>query len=335
MTWPGVREDVLAGGISGTLGDLSSTSARRAGLPSPDVAAEIVVIGSINRDLTVVTTRLPRPGETVLGRRHYSGGGGKGANQAVAAARLGARVAMMGRVGEDEHGKTLRGALQDEGIDVSGVGVDPDTPSGLAMITVDENAENTIVVSPGANAKLNPEHLDSEPVANARVVLAQLEIPLETVSAAARMATGVFVLNPAPAQELPDDLLAEVDILVPNRSELGVLTGRGEPVTVEAAAAAAAALRHGGATVVTLGAAGALVVDGEESTVVPAPVVDPVDPTGAGDAFCGALAVLLSRGTDLVGAVTVAVLAGALATTRPGAQSAMPTAAEVETASKR
>ncbi len=299
------------------------------------VAADIVVIGSINRDLTVVTASLPKPGETVMGRRHYSGGGGKGANQAVAAARLGSRVAMVGRVGDDEHGTTLRTALQDEGIDVAGIGVDPELPSGLAVITVDDNAENTIVVSPGANARLSPEHLDSELVAGAQVVLAQLEIPLETVSAAARIATGIFVLNPAPAQQLPDELLAGVDILVPNRPELSVLTGRDEPITVEAATAAAASLRHGGPTVVTLGAAGALVVEGDERVLVPAPVVDPVDPTGAGDAFCGALAVSLSRGTDLVDAVTMAVVAGALATTRPGAQSAMPTALEVETASKR
>lgn len=299
------------------------------------VAADVVVIGSINHDLTVVTSRLPRPGETVLGTHHYSGGGGKGANQAVAAVRMGARVAMVGRVGDDEHGRALHAALGNEGIDVTAVGVDPDTPTGLAVITVAEKSENTIVVSPGANDRLRPDHLDPDLLAGATVVLAQLEVPVETVTAAAQLVRGIFILNPAPARRLPPELLDQVDILVPNRSELGVLAEIDEPATAESAAAAAGRLLPNATTVVTLGAAGALVVESGGSRLVPAHEVDPVDPTGAGDAFCGALAHSLSQGNQLDAAVATAVVSGALATTRPGAQTAMPTAEEVEQARGR
>lgn len=291
---------------------------------------DIVVIGSINHDLTVVTARLPTPGETVLGSRHYSGGGGKGANQAVAAARLGARVAMVGRVGDDDHGSALRTALAAEGIDVEAIGLDEKAPTGIAVITLDEHAENTIVVSPGANDRLSPEHLDPELVAGAAVVLVQLEIPLETVTAAAKLARGTLILNPAPARRLPQELLEHVDVVVPNRPELGILTGAPEPATVAEAAELARRLGHGGTTIVTLGAAGAVFVDGNEVVHIPAPEVDPVDPTGAGDAFCGALGQALSQGWDMTDALRRAVVAGALATTRPGAQAAMPTSEELE-----
>lgn len=291
---------------------------------------DIVVIGSINHDLTVMTARLPAPGETVLGSRHYSGGGGKGANQAVAAARLGAGVAMVGRVGDDDHGSALRAALAAEGIDVETIGFDEVAPTGVAVITVDEHAENTIVVSPGANDRLSPEHLDPELVAGAAVVLVQLEIPLETVTAAAKLARGTLILNPAPARPLPRELLEHVDLMVPNRSELGILTGAPEPATVEEAAGLARRLGHGGTMVVTLGAAGAVIVDGDGIVHIPAPEVDPVDPTGAGDAFCGALGQALSQGWDSIDALRRAVAAGALATTRPGAQTAMPTSEELE-----
>ena len=294
------------------------------------VEPDIVVIGSINHDLTVVTTRLPAPGETVLGSRHYAGGGGKGANQAVAAARLGARVAMVGRVGDDDHGSALRAALAAEGIDVEAVGLDESAPTGIAVITLDEHAENTIVVSPGANDWLAPEHLDPELIGGAAVVLVQLEIPLETVTAAAKLARGTLILNPAPARPLPRELLEHVDVAVPNRPELGILSGAPEPTTVAEAAELARRLGYGGTTVVTLGAAGAVFVDGKEVVHIPAPAVDPVDPTGAGDAFCGALGQALSQGWDMIDAVRRAVVAGALATTRPGAQTAMPTSEELE-----
>ncbi|HWB87712.1 MAG TPA: ribokinase [Acidimicrobiia bacterium] len=293
---------------------------------------DIVVIGSVNHDVTVVTPRLPTPGETVLGTGHYAGGGGKGANQAVAAARLGAKVAMVGRVGTDESGTSLLDALVTEGIDVSGIGIDPEEPTGLAVITVDADAENTIVVSPGANMALRPEHLDGALIASAAVVLAQLEVPAETVTAAARACSGTFILNPAPARTLPDDLLERVDVLVPNRVELASLLGSGRPGRVDEVADLARRLGHRGVTVVTMGAAGAVVVDGEHMVEVPAPTVEAVDPTGAGDAFCGALAHGLTRGMELVDAVELAVTAGALAVTRAGAQTAMPTGAEVNAA---
>ena len=291
---------------------------------------DIVVIGSINNDLTMVTPRHPTAGETVLGTRHYTGGGGKGANQAVAAARLGARVALVGRVGDDSTGKSLVGSLAAEGIGVSAIGVEPEAPTGLAFITVDDHAENTIVVSPGANMTLQPEHLEADLIAGASVVLAQLEVPMETVAAAAAMATGSFVLNPAPAQRLPAELSRNIAVLVPNRSELGVLSAGAEPTTLGAVVRAVHRLEHGGATVVTLGAQGAVLVEDDEVTEIPSPAVSPVDPTGAGDAFCGALAHALSHGMGLAAAVRRAVTAGALATTRQGAQAAMPTAAEVE-----
>jgi ribokinase len=294
------------------------------------VAPDIVVVGSINHDLTVVTTRLPQAGETVLGTNHYTGGGGKGANQAVAAARLGARVALVGRVGEDEHGQTMIGALANEGIDVSSVGVDGEAPTGLAVITVDEHAENTIVVSPGSNMRLLPPHLDEDLIANASVVLTQLEVPIETVAAAAQLTTGKFILNPAPGHHLPGELLDRVDVLVPNRTELGILAGRDVPKGVAEVEHAARSVGIDAAVVVTLGAEGALLVTPDRAKAFPAPDVLPVDPTGAGDAFCAAIAHGLSAGMDLPDAVGRAVIAGALATTRPGAQAAMPTNDEVE-----
>lgn len=294
------------------------------------MTTDIVVVGSINHDLTVVTARHPEPGQTVLGTDHYSGNGGKGANQAVAAARLGSRVAMIGRVGDDAQGRVLRSDLAGEGIDVTFVGVDDKAPTGVAVITIDDNAENTIVVSPGANLTLEPEHIDTDLVATANVVLAQLEIPMKTVIATAEACAGTFVLNPAPATRLSAELLARVDVLVPNRSELGMLTEGSEPTSVADAVAAVRQLGAAGATVVTLGAAGALLVLGDDITEIPAPEVEAVDPTGAGDAFCGALADGLSRGMDLTGAARRAVVAGALATTKRGAQAAMPGADEVE-----
>ncbi|HJQ77709.1 MAG TPA: ribokinase [Acidimicrobiia bacterium] len=296
---------------------------------------DVVVIGSINHDMTVLTPRLPSPGETVLGTSHYLGGGGKGANQSVAAARLGARVAMVGRVGEDEQGEALVAALAMEGIETVAIGVDPETPTGLAVITVDAAAENTIVVSPGANMTMTPSHLDEDLISSARVVLAQLEVPVETVTAAAAACTGIFILNPAPARPLPTELLERVDVLVPNRPELAFLVGGPEPAGAGDMAEAARRIGHRGSTVVTMGADGALLIDDDRMVGVPAPRVDPVDPTGAGDAFCGALAHALSLGVDLLAAVERAVVAGALATTRPGAQTAMPRRVELEAALDR
>lgn len=293
---------------------------------------DVVVVGSINWDISVLTPRLPGPGETIQGTRHFAGPGGKGANQAVAAARLGARVALVGRVGDDENGKTLLAGLSSEGVDVSAVVTEPDLATGLAVITIDDAGENTIVASPGANAALSPADLavHERLVSSARVVIAQLEVPTETVVAASRMTTGQFVLNPAPARQLPDELLSRVAVLVPNRSELGLLAGTAEPLNEEEVRSAAGRLRLPNATVVTLGEEGAFLMEAGTAERFPSPVVEAVDPTGAGDAFCGALAFSLSRCQSLHEAVRWATGAGAIAVTRHGAQSALPTRTEIE-----
>lgn len=290
------------------------------------------MVGSINHDLTVLTTRHPQPGETVLGREHRSGAGGKGANQAVAASRLGSTTALVARVGDDEHGRSLLASLRSDGVDDRCIGVDAALPTGLAVITVDENAENSIVVSPGANMALDPAHVAgcADTLSEAQVVLAQLEIPIETVIAAASASTGVFCLNPAPAQPLPVELLRQVDVLVPNRSELAALASTAPPGDVDEVVAAVAAIDGPEAVIVTLGSEGSVVIERGEVTPIPAPRVEAVDTTGAGDAFCGALANALSGGRSLVEAARWASVAGALATTRAGAQVSMPTRAEVE-----
>lgn len=284
----------------------------------------IVVVGSCNVDFVVPVATLPAPGETVLGRDHLRAPGGKGANQAVAAARLGSPVSFVGCVGSDELAATIRAALADSGVDLTWLHEVEDTPSGIALITVADGGENTIAVSPGANAHLSPSHLDADLLASSDVVLVQLEVPLDTVDAAVRTAGGTVLLNPAPARELPAALLAEVDVLIPNRSELGVLAGAPEPTTIDEAAALAKSLVGPSAVVVTLGADGALVVADDEVTHVPAVPVDAVDATGAGDAFCGALADALARGSSLVEAAEWAVRVAGISTTQRGAQAGMP-----------
>lgn len=294
--------------------------------------ADIVVVGSLNHDLTLMTRTHPRPGETVLGTGHFSDNGGKGANQAVAAARLGGSVAMVGRVGDDIDGHRLREALAAEGVDVEGVGIDSEAATGLAVITIDATAENTIVVSPGANATLTAEHIEASHarIADARVALVQLEVPMEAVAATARLAEGIFCLNPAPATELPSDVLARTDVLIPNRNELGVLAGVTEPISIDEVTAAVRKLRTDAAIVVTLGSEGAVLVSNGQVAMFPSPDVEAVDPTGAGDAFCGAVAEALSRDSGLETAVERATAAGSLATTTRGAQSSLPTAPQVE-----
>jgi len=283
----------------------------------------IVVVGSCNVDFIVPVAGLPAPGETVLGRDHLRAPGGKGANQAVAAARLGSPVTFVGCVGDDELAATIRGALVESGVDLTWLHEVPDTPSGIALITVADGGENTIAVSPGANARLGPAQLDAGLLSSAAVLLAQLEVPLDAVSAAVEAAGGTVLLNPAPARSLPAELLARVDVLIPNRSELGVLADAPEPTTIDEAAAMAKSLTGPSAVVVTLGADGALVV-ADEVEHVPAVPVDAVDATGAGDAFCGALADALARGSSLLAATRWAVRVAAVSTTQRGAQTGMP-----------
>jgi ribokinase len=291
---------------------------------------DVVVVGSINYDLTIRAEHHPRTGETVMGSGHEGGPGGKGANQAVAAARLGARVAMVGKVGDDDLGARMVTILESEGVGVESVGIEAGTGTGLAVITLDEQGENTIVVSPGANSTLTSEAVRaSGSLAEAKVLLAQLEVPLEAVMAGAEATQGIFCLNAAPARELPTELLERVDILIVNRPELAMLTG----VMAESpdwASSTARLIQGPGAVVVTLGAEGAVIVDESGTTAVPAPAVDVVDTTGAGDALCGALAAELAAGATLEAAVRTAVTAGAIATTRRGAIPSMPNREEVE-----
>jgi ribokinase len=292
----------------------------------------IAVVGSCNVDFVVPVASLPGPGETVLGGDHLRTPGGKGANQSVAAARLGSEVAFVGCVGDDELAATISSALAGAGVDLSWLRRVPETPSGIALITVAEGGENTIAVSPGANARLGVDDIAaaSPILADAAVTLVQLEIAPEVVAAAVEAAGGQVVLNPAPARTLPPALLSEVDVLVPNRSELAFLTERNESSTLDESAEQATALTGPGAVVVTLGADGALVVQDGKTTHVPAVAVNAVDATGAGDAFCGALADGLARGESLREATGWAVRVAGISTTRWGAQSGMPTREQAE-----
>jgi ribokinase len=284
----------------------------------------IAVVGSINLDLVVAVERHPAPGETVVGGDCRQLPGGKGANQAVAAARLGAKVAMIGRVGADAQGAWLREGLWTEGVGVEHVREDRQAPTGVAMIAVDARGENTIVVSPGANARVDARDVAAarEVVHGAEVVLVQHEVPQAAVAAAIATAGGTVVLNPAPAR----GLAAPVDVLVPNRGELETLAGgRGDPVTLARSIAAA------GAVVVTLGAEGAVVVEGDRAERVRAPQVEAVDTTGAGDAFCGALAEAMAGGATVVEAARWAVRVAAVSVMRPGAQGGLPRREDVPT----
>jgi ribokinase len=293
-------------------------------------APAVAVVGSLNLDLVIRVAELPGPGETVTGGDLFRNPGGKGANQAVAAARLGRRVAMIGCVGDDQAGADLLASLEGDGVDSSRVRVVDGVPSGTAFITVRGDGENQIVVSPGANARLTPGDVTAAEaaLAAAAVTLLQLEIPLEAVAAAARTAGGRVVLNPAPVRPLPAELLAQVDVLVPNRVELGQLAGGPAPSTVAEAVRLAGRLAAR-AVVVTLGADGALVVGDGQASHVPAVPVQPVDTTAAGDAFCGGLADALAAGAGLGDAARRAVRVAAAACLRPGAQASLPTPAEV------
>lgn len=295
----------------------------------------VVVFGSLNMDLVAAAPRLPRPGETLTGTGFRSVHGGKGANQAVACARLGAATRMVGRLGADSFGAALRAGLAQEGIDSSGVTDDLGQPSGIAMITVDEAGENTIVVIPGANGAVGASDLALLRVAlaGARVLLLQLEIPLEAVVAAATMAheQGVaVVLDPAPVQSLPPALYPLIDLLTPNEGEAEALVGF--PLADDASALAAAheLLGRGVRRVaVKRGGAGVVAGSADAVAVLPAFPVVAVDTVAAGDAFNGGLAAALAEGRSFDEALAWARAAGALAVTRRGAQAAMPPRAEL------
>ncbi|HEX2073518.1 MAG TPA: PfkB family carbohydrate kinase [Geodermatophilus sp.] len=291
----------------------------------------VAVVGSLNEDVLVAVGRLPGRGETVIGRSAVLAPGGKGANQAAAAGRLGAGVAMVGRVGDDPAGERQVAALAAAGVDVREVRRVPGVPTGQATIPVEDGTgENLIVVVLGANAELGPADVDVDAVRRAAVVLLQLEVPLATVQAAAEAATGTVVLTPAPPGPLPAALLDRVDVLVPNEHELLQLAGLGPGKRSPAELVPPARAVGRSAVVVTLGARGALVVpDGGPALLQPPPPVTPVDTTGAGDCFCGALAHALAGGARLPEAVRYAVAAAALSTTGQGARAALPDDAAV------
>jgi ribokinase len=295
----------------------------------------VVVFGSINMDLVVRAPCLPVGGETLTGSTFFTAPGGKGANQAVACARLGARTHMIGRVGGDVFGETLRDGLRAEGVDVAGVVIDAGQPSGVALIALDDAAENFIVVVPGANGVIGSEMiagLDAA-LADARVLLLQLEIPLEAVLAAAQLARqrGVTtILDPAPARPLPPELYATTDILTPNETEAAALVGFPVRDAADARRAAGVLLERGARRVIIkMAARGAYWTDGSTEQLVPAFPVEAVDTVAAGDAFNGALAAALAEGLPFGEAVRWAAAAGALAVTKAGAQTSMPRRAEV------
>ncbi|GHF10942.1 ribokinase [Amycolatopsis deserti] len=287
------------------------------------MACDVLVVGSANADLVVPAERRPGPGETVLGGDTVVSPGGKGANTAVAAARLGAGVALLGAVGEDPYGDLLLDSLRDAGVRTDLVRRVA-RPTGIAYITVTPDGENSILVSPGANTALEPSVVDSA-LDGAKVVVASMEIPLATVerTVAAAAEKGVCsLLNLSPVAAVSAETLAALDVLLVNEHEAAWLLGDGVPPERLLDLGPSAA-------VVTLGARGALVLTGDGATEVAAPKVTPVDTTGAGDGFAGALAAAIAEGKHLETAARRAAQVAAISVTRPGAQPSYPTAAEV------
>jgi ribokinase len=301
------------------------------------MVAHVTVVGSLNMDLVARAPRIPRAGETIIGGNFHMLPGGKGANQAVAAARLGAQVSMVGRVGRDAFAGPLLDNLTAAKVDHTFVTQDPEAATGVALIVVDDAGQNSIVVASGANIRLLSANVDAAEaiVATADVLLLQLESPLETVTRAAEMACAhkvTVILNPAPARPLPASLLSLVDVLIPNESETALLTGMSVSTQAEVEAAALALQESDVDTVIlTLGERGALLAREGETELFPAFDVTPVDTTAAGDAFVGGFAVALAEGRSLAEAVCWGNAAGALAATQLGAQPSLPTRQALET----
>lgn len=303
----------------------------------------IVVIGSSNTDMVVKTSHLPAGGETVLGGDFFMNAGGKGANQAVAASRYGNRVVFIAKTGDDLFGKQVRKSMAEDGIVTDYVFIDKEHPSGVALITIDKDAENCIVVASGANMYLSPSDIDvaAEEIRKADVLLMQLECPVETVAYAARMAAkaGVpVILNPAPApvEALSAELLSNLYLITPNRSEASRISGI-EINDMESAYRAAKTIREMGpkSVIITLGSEGSIVYDGSMSMRVEALKVEAVDTTAAGDTYNGVLASVIAEGKSLIEAVSEANIAGAISVTRMGAQPAAPTREEINAMKNR
>ncbi|MGN7296680.1 ribokinase [Ferdinandcohnia sp. SAFN-114] len=298
------------------------------------MSADVVVVGSLNVDMVVNVKERPEWGETVLGHGFFTGNGGKGGNQAYAAAKLGASVAMLGCVGDDIFGKQLLEGLNEVGVDTSNIEKISGVSSGVAVISVNAEGENSIVVSPGANDHVTPEYVSKyeEIIRKAKLVMIQLEIPLETVIEVANIAHTYNVpvmLDPAPARKLPDELLKKVTYLVPNESELGVVADT-KITDVESAKKASSWLldRGVGTVFAKLGGKGVVVSREEDTFAVNPQSVVAVDTTAAGDAFAGALATALAGGKILQEATEFANAVGALTVTKKGAQASMPTLEE-------
>lgn len=303
----------------------------------------IVVIGSSNTDMVVKTSHLPAGGETVLGGDFFMNAGGKGANQAVAAARYGNRVVFVAKTGDDLFGKQVREQMKCDGIITDYVFVDREHPSGVALITIDKDAENCIVVASGANMYLSPEDIDkaADEICSADVVLMQLECPVPTVAYAARMAAqaGVpVILNPAPAptEPLSAELMQDLYLITPNRSEASRISGI-EVTNMESAQRAAKAIHSMGPrnVIITLGSEGSLIYDGKMFMRVEALKVEAVDTTAAGDTYNGVLASVIAEGKSLIEAAGEASIAGAISVTRMGAQPAAPTREEISEKKRR
>jgi len=291
---------------------------------------KIVVIGSCNTDMVIKTNRLPIPGETVLGGAFMINPGGKGANQAVAIARLGGNVTFISKTGNDLFGKQSIERYKEERINTDFIFSDKDLPSGVALITVDTHGENCIVVASGANGSLSPHDIDQakQVIESADILLMQLEIPMETVEYAAKLAlknNTKVILNPAPAAFLSRELLSYLHVVVPNKTEAEMLSGI-KVTGWETAKQAAEIISKKGVknVIITLGSKGALIKEGDHFMQIPAEEVNAVDTTAAGDTFCGALCVGIAEGLPLKEAVKMANKASALTVTRPGAQSAIP-----------
>jgi len=295
----------------------------------------IIVFGSINMDLVVHAPRLPKPGETLTGTSFHTTPGGKGANQAVACAHLGVKTRMVGRVGGDFFGTALLENLAAYGVDTFGVAVEEKLPSGVALIAIDEAAENNIIIVPGANGAVGlPDLKQLENILpEAKVLLLQLEIPLESVKEAARLASArgvTVILDPAPARILPLDLYPSVDILTPNTSEAAILVGFPVETELEAQRAARILIESGThLVIIKMGAMGAYAQNQSNGRFYPAIPVEAVDTVAAGDAFNGALAAALSEGLPFEEAMYWALAGGAIAVTRAGAQTAMPDRNEI------
>ncbi|CAI8798530.1 Ribokinase [Pseudomonas fluorescens] len=300
------------------------------------MSAKVVVIGSLNMDLVTRAPRLPKGGETLIGQSFTTVSGGKGANQAVAAARLGAQVSMVGCVGNDAYGEALRGALLAEQIDCRAVST-VDGSSGVALIVVDDSSQNSIVIVPGANSALTAETIDrfDSVIRAADVLICQLEVPDASVGHALKRGRELgktVILNPAPASRpLPSDWYASIDYLIPNESEASALSGLSVDSLDTAQAAATRLIALGaGKVIITLGAQGSLFADGQRFEHFPAPAVKAVDTTAAGDTFVGGFAAALAAGNDEAQAIRFGQVAAALSVTRAGAQPSIPALSDVQ-----